>query len=183
MAAAEASLQRLFFALWPDAAALERLDGLAAEAAARCGGRRMRRDSLHLTLAFIGAATPAQRELLEAAAGGVRAAPFDLRLDRLGWWPHNRVLWAGAHETPSRQHRLFDAMRDRLATAGFEPDRRPWVPHVTLVRNARGDRLPDFGEPLCWTVREFSLVASRLQPSGARYAVLNRWSLRAAPGG
>jgi RNA 2',3'-cyclic 3'-phosphodiesterase len=162
---------------------LERLDALAADAVARGGGRRTRRDSLHLTLAFIGAATAAQREVLEAAAGRVRAAPFDLRLDRLGWWPHNRILWAGAHETPSGQRRLFESLGRELAAAGIEPDQRPWVPHVTLARNVRGDRIPEFGDPLAWTVREFTLVASRLQPSGARYTVLRRWPLHGAAGG
>lgn len=182
-AAAAPPLQRLFFAVWPDPPALERLVALATAAATRCGGRRMRRDSLHLTLAFLGAATPAQRDVLESAAGRVRGAPFELRLDRLGWWPHNRILWAGAHAMPSRQRRLSESLRHELAAAGVALDHRPWVPHVTLVRHARGDSLPEFGAPVAWTVREFALVSSRLQTSGARYAVLHRWPLQEAGAG
>ena len=54
----EASLSRTrcFVALQPDEAALDRLDRLAGEEHARFpSARRVRRENLHLTLAFIGA--------------------------------------------------------------------------------------------------------------------------------
>lgn len=169
---------RVFFAIWPDAAALDALELAATSGVERCGGRRMCRDSLHVTLQFIGAVSPDQLASLHAAAARVCAAPFEIVFDRLGWWPHNHILWAGCQEMPSCQRRLLGALSQALLTAGFQPDSRQQVPHVTLVRQARCDGLPTLHAPIRWRVGEFSLVESFLQPSGARYRELARWPLQ-----
>ncbi|MDP3036657.1 MAG: RNA 2',3'-cyclic phosphodiesterase [Rhodocyclaceae bacterium] len=176
-----AAPQRVFFALWPDAAALDALEAAATAGIARCGGRRMGRDSLHLTLAFIGAVSPAQLDKLLNLAGQLKVAPFDLLLDQLGWWPHNRILWAGCQAAPPCQRRLFDELSFALAAAGFPVDQRPYSPHVTLVRNARCagcESLPVLAAPVRWRVDTLTLAESCLQPSGARYRVLAHWPLR-----
>ena len=141
----------------------------------------MRLDSLHLTLVFVGAVSPDQLGVLQEVAGKIRSEPFDLRLDRVGCWPHNRIVWVGCSKLPTRQHRLSDALTSGLEQAGFVLDKRPFVPHVTLVRNARCDSLPELVQPILWRVSDFVLVESFLQPSGARYRELDRWPLSAAP--
>lgn len=168
----------MFFALWPDAQTLDALDALAAQGARQCGGRRVRRESVHLTLAFIGAVSPEQLELLHEIARGVTADAFDLVLDRLGYWPHNRILWAGCSAPPPRQHRLSTTLAEPLAAAGFQLDQRPQLPHLTLVRQARCADLPAFGPPVQWHIGAFVLVESLLQPAGALYRELARWPLR-----
>jgi 2'-5' RNA ligase len=170
--------RRVFFAIWPDAAALDALELAASSGVAHCGGRRMRRDSLHVTLQFIGAVSSDQLASLHDAAAMVCAAPFEMVFDHLGWWPHNHILWAGCQEMPSCQSRLFGALFQALLTAGFQLDSRQQVPHVTLVRQARCDGLPTLHAPIRWRVGEFSLVESLLQPSGARYRELARWPLQ-----
>jgi len=169
--------RRVFFAIWPDAAALDALELAVAAGVECCGGRRMRRDSLHVTLQFIGAVSSSQLAGLQDAAATVCATPFEMVLDQLGWWAHNRILWAGCQTPPSCQRRLFDALALALQAAGFPPDARPFTPHVTLVRNARCERLPILAAPIRWPVGEFSLVESFLQTSGACYRELARWPL------
>jgi RNA 2',3'-cyclic 3'-phosphodiesterase len=85
----------------------------------------------------------------------------------------------GCSRVPSRQHRLFDALVTNLGESGFILDKRPFVPHVTLVRNGRCDNLPELAQSIPWDVREFVLVESILQPSGTRYRLLDRWPLKA----
>jgi 2'-5' RNA ligase len=177
----ESDLRRVFFALWPPEETLQALDALAADAVICTGGRRMRRDSLHMTLAFIGSVSPSQLALLQEIAGRVRGETFDMLIDRLGCWQHNRIVWAGSSSVPSRQRRLFDALATGLTDARFVLDRRPFAPHVTLVRNGRYDNLPELAQSIPWDVREFVLVESILQPSRARYRLLDRWPLKAAP--
>ncbi|MEW6514495.1 MAG: RNA 2',3'-cyclic phosphodiesterase [Pseudomonadota bacterium] len=176
----ETDLRRVFFALWPPEGTLQALEALAVDAAKCCGGRRIRRDSLHMTLAFIGSVSPSQLAVLQEVAGRIRGEAFDLRLDRVGCWSHNRIVWVGCSRVPSRQRRLFDALVANLGEAGFALDKRPFVPHVTLVRNGRCDNLPELAQSIPWGVREFVLVESLLQPSGAHYRLLNRWPLKAA---
>lgn len=177
----EPASRRVFFALWPPEATLQALDDLAGAVTKQCGGRRMRRDTLHLTLAFIGAASPGQIELLRQVAAGVRGVAFDWILDRLECWPRNRIAWAGCSQMPSCQRRLFDALAGSLKQTGFELDQRPFIPHVTLARNVRCVGLPEFARPIHWQVSDFFLAESVLLPSGARYRLLDRWPLLSAP--
>lgn len=141
----------------------------------------MRRDTLHMTLAFIGAVSPERLDQLRVSAGRVNGEAFEMRLDRLHYWPHNRIVWAGCSRLPSRQCRLFDVLAVTLGEAGVILDQRVFVPHVTLLRNARDDNLPELAQPIHWRVSDFVLVESILQPSGSSYRVLDRWALQTAP--
>lgn len=168
----------MFFALWPDDQALAALDALAAQGTKRCGGRRVRRENLHLTLAFIGAVSQQQIDLLEQLAAGVIGDAYDLQLDRLGYWHRSRILWAGCSMPPLAHDRLVAALGESLAAAGFQLERRPHLPHMTLVRQASCGDLPVIDQPVKWHVSGFSLVESSLQPTGAIYRTLTRWPLR-----
>lgn len=174
----ETETHRLFFALWPPEEALQAIDALADDALACCGGRRTRRDNLHMTLAFIGSASLEQSEILKAVAGTIRCAPFELQLDRMGYWPHNHIAWLGCSQMPSGQRRLFDCLSDGLAATGFSLEKRKFVPHVTLLRKAHCDELPELlKQPIIWNVNSFALVESVLQTTGACYRTLERWPL------
>jgi 2'-5' RNA ligase len=168
--------QRLFLALWPDNATRNALERAGEALHRHWGGRRMRADTLHLTLAFLGE-TPMQTcAVLLPHLAAVRAAPFELRLDRAGCWPHNRIGWLGAAQTPAALIELAADLRGALAAASTTFDRRPFVPHVTLLRQTAGGQPPACA-PVRWPVHDFSLVLSR---PGARYEILQRWPLREA---
>ena len=182
----EARAHRVFFALWPNDEATAHLSALALDLTARGGGRMMRPSSLHLTLAFVGAVTPAQIPLLEEIAGGVRTESFELSLDRLGFWPQRGILWAGCRQTPAPLRRLAGTLATDLRAAGFAIDHRSGadlVPHLTLARRARRASLPRLGTPIGWQVGEFALVESHLHPSAASYGTLARFPLVDAAAG
>jgi 2'-5' RNA ligase len=166
---------RLFFALWPDAAARAALERSAAAIQRVVGGRATRGDSIHMTLAFLGATEPARLDELTAAASGVPVAPFELVLDEAGFWKHKRLAWAGASETPAALKAMVGGLRTALAEARFAFDPKPFVPHVTLVRKARpGFALPPL-DPIRWQVEGFALVRSVTRPAGSDYFVEARW--------
>ena len=83
---------RLFFALWPPAPVARSLANQADALAERSGGRATRRETIHLTLAFLGDVGEAQLPEVLETARAVAAAPFELKLDRLGFWRHNRLI-------------------------------------------------------------------------------------------
>ena len=74
---------RLFFALWPASALQAKLAAWAKQVAGR--GRAMRRENLHLTLAFLGATDAALVPDLIALAASARFTPIRLPLDRVGY--------------------------------------------------------------------------------------------------
>jgi RNA 2',3'-cyclic 3'-phosphodiesterase len=166
---------RVFFAVWPDAAAAGALHGVARENGKVCGGRVMRRDSLHITLAFLGDIPTERVAALKCIAGDVVAQPFDLAVDRLGYWRHNRILWAGADAAPLTV--LAERLTAKLASAGFRFDARPFVPHMTLLRDADCAGALTMRDPVCWPVTEFLLVRSGLSAAGAHYEAIGRWPL------
>lgn len=176
----EARPHRVFFALWPDAAAVNRLSALAQEMAG-AGGRAMQPATLHLTLAFVGAVTAGQLKVLADLATTVRGEAFDLSLDHLGFFPRGGIAWAGCRQTPLRQRRLSEQLCDALRGAGFAIDSRAGqVPHVTLARRVQSPSLPPLEAPIGWRVSEFVLVESHLHPSAASYRTLARFSLAEA---
>jgi len=161
---------RLFFALWPQSELQAKLADWAKQAAGR--GRAMRRENLHLTLAFLGDTDAALVPDLIALAAGVHFAPIRLALDRVGYWKHNRIIWCGAGEEPQPLSTLVADLRARLDAAGIPYDRKPFVSHVTLVRNASGLPAAPAWIPLVWEAADFALVSSTRVAGRVTYQVL-----------
>jgi len=173
---AEPDTLRLFFALWPDDATRDALNRTGKWLQQHWGGRRMRADTLHITLAFLGSTPADQLDALAACADTVRTDAFELILDQAGYWRHNRIGWLGVSQTPSQHTELVDALNNALQGAGFAVDVRPHVPHVTLLRNTAGGELP-VCVPVHWPISDFVLVKSSTESDGAHYEVIRRWSL------
>jgi RNA 2',3'-cyclic 3'-phosphodiesterase len=168
--------QRLFFALWPDEGVRARLGEAAQALAALGGGRATRPESIHVTLAFLGYVDAERLPALHALAEGIRGEPFRLVVDRLDYWRHNRIAWAGASTTPPPLARLASLLGAGLKDLGIPLEARPYVPHVTLVRDAACAALPAL-IPIEWRVDDFVLVQSVPGQSGSRYEVVGRWKL------
>lgn len=170
----DAETLRLFFALWPDAATRERLAGWARTIHSASGGRAMRPESVHLTLAFLGGTPAAALPSIIAAAGRIAPRAFTLRIDEAGYWRHNQIAWGGAREPPPALEALVADLRAALVGAKIAFDAKAFVPHITLVRKARpGFRLPRL-EPIEWPVRDFVLVRSLTGSGGSAYEVVQR---------
>lgn len=183
--AAPAATARLFFALWPPAGVAGRLHAVAAQCAERAGGRLMRRDSLHLTLAFLGNLPAAEIDALRDIAGRLAAPRFSLALDRLGVWRRQRIVWAGCapESLPAGLPGLAATLAEALRAAGYGLETRAFVPHVTLLRGIAptsdgGARsaLPEL-PAIIWPADEFVLVRSATGGAPGSYTVLARWPL------
>ncbi|MCL5060982.1 MAG: RNA 2',3'-cyclic phosphodiesterase [Candidatus Thermoplasmatota archaeon] len=173
---AEHDTLRLFFALWPDDATRDALNRSGKWLHQHWGGRLMRADTLHITLAFLGRTPADQLDVLAACADTVKTEAFELILDQAGYWRHKRIGWLGASRTPPQHLELASALNAALQAAGFPVDPRPHVPHVTLLRKSLGGEVPPC-VPVCWPISDFVLVASRTEADGAHYAVMRRWPL------
>jgi len=175
--------RRLFVALWPDPGTARVLSRIAARAHALCGGRPMRSDTLHLTLAFLGTVAgdriPPLCEMIRtwAPRGG------ELVLDRFGRFKGPRIVWAGPSEPwPAWLDALHAELWARLRQLGFPTSDEPFRPHVSLLRKAGpADPAPlGGGRPIAWRPRRCVLVASMPRETGSYYEALAECAV--APG-
>ena len=173
----------MFFALWPRPALARRLDELAHAARAMSGGRVMRRETLHQTVAFVGDIPRERIPALIAVGRALRFDTFGFELDLVRRWPRNRIVWAGPSEPPSALTALALTLVGDLTDAGFWLETRDFVPHVTLVRNSKREPGFDRIEPLVWAVDEFVLVESVRSGKGSRYRFMERFPAVNDPAG
>lgn len=164
---------RLFFSLWPPEPVAEKLAEEARGLAQHFGGRATRRDTIHVTLAFLGEVDDGRLPEVIEAARRVEATSFEFIVDRLGYWRHNRLVWAGCPAVAPPLQMLVDALREQLRAAQIACDEsQRFVPHLTLVRKVHNrisaTDLPVLA-PLSWSCREFALVRSRQTEDGADY--------------
>src|ERR1700730_11949822 len=173
--------QRLFFALWPDAATSNALAALAQQVAAESGRRPTAPCNGHLTRAFLGDRPRRIARELSGAAARISAPSFDLVLDSVDSWRKNAVAWAGVQSVPSPLVELQQKIARSLLVSGLEPEERPFAVHVTLARRITVAVKHPVAPPLMWHVTAFALVASELDVAGARYRVLSSWPLAQRP--
>ena len=167
---------RLFTALWSDATARARLVALRDAWRWPRGARLVADEKLHATLHFIGRFP---RERLEALGGALDTVPFaPLRLDLAGsevW--RGGIAVATLAESPALLE-LHARLGAALAGLRVALEDRPYRPHVTMARRARGARPPATLPALDWRPDGFALVASR----GGGYHVLDTWGIAGRSG-
>ena len=177
-------MHRLFVALRPPLAIRERLLGLAGGVP---GARWQDDTQLHLTLRFIGEVETHRAEDIAVALGSVHHAPVELRLDGCGMFDDRRgkpnAIWAGVspREPLAALHRKVD---QAIVRAGSEPERRAYLPHITLARMSGSAGPADrwlaehaalASEP--FTIDAIALYESRLGHGGASYEPVARYPL------
>lgn len=156
-------------------------DILVSWAAAHlAGGRVASREQLHVTLAFlgsrpaheVGAIVGALRDAVAEGTGRIVFEPARWRETRTAG-----MLVLADHGRVAGQ--LAGRLHDALRALGLPlRERRPWLPHVTLLRFRRRPRLdPPLPETGTFVPSDAAAFLSRLHPTGARYEVLERVSL------
>ena len=170
---------RVFFALWPDDTERAALAAWQPALHKLCGGRSMRAATLHNTLVFLGDIGQHRLEALQLAAQEVEGEPFDLAFDAARYWGHNHIVYAAPGSVPPQLGQLVHDLEQRLAMHRFDFDKRPYKPHVTLLRHAQWSDRPLSGMGrVVWRIIDFVLVQSVPYEKGANYQVLTRFSLR-----
>jgi RNA 2',3'-cyclic 3'-phosphodiesterase len=165
---------RIFFAIWPPAAAARALAQWARAAQRLTGGTLTAEEKIHLTLAFLG---EADQDRAIRAARTVEGKSHHLPIEEARYWRDNHIVWAGPRATPPPLAGLFKRLELALFKEDFILERRPFTAHVTLIRKARAAQpLPPLPK-LDWPVREFLLVRSQLSSAGSSYQPIERFAL------
>lgn len=161
---------RLFFAIRPDPetanAIAERTKLWRTEHGLT--GRPLKPEHLHVTLFHVGdAARTPPGELIEALVervAGVAMPAFRVEFDRIMSFSNGAFVLAGDESLIG-----LEVLQQRLSDV-LDPEPRParrFVPHVTLLRDARHIAEQPI-EPIGWTACEVALVHSRLGQTAQR---------------
>lgn len=156
--------------------------------------RWIKPEGIHVTLKFLGEVPakklPAVKLAIQEAVVG--HSPFELEFSNIGTFGGReglRIMWVGIAGDVLRLEALVRAVNAALAVVGFEPERRPFRPHLTLgrVRDEIGTRhraeievavgktdVPGVN----WRTSQVSLMRSKMGPGGASYEVLATFPLR-----
>jgi RNA 2',3'-cyclic 3'-phosphodiesterase len=113
----------LFFLVAPEPVRAA-LAGQADVLALHYGGKATRPETIHLTLAFLGEVDESLLPVAIRAAQTVSGRPFELTVDRLGYWRHNRLLWAGCASRKKELQMLVGKLREQLRAASICCDER-----------------------------------------------------------
>lgn len=156
--------------------------------------RWIKPEGVHVTLKFLGEVPvkklPAVKLAIQEAVVG--HSPFELEFSNIGTFGGReglRIMWVGIAGDVLRLEALVRAVNAALAVVGFEPERRPFRPHLTLgrVRDEIGTRhraeievaVGKTDVPgVSWRTSQVSLMRSKLGPGGASYEVLATFPLR-----
>jgi RNA 2',3'-cyclic 3'-phosphodiesterase len=180
---------RLFFAICMDVSAAGAIADLqsALQRRARDPGIRWTpRAQLHYTLKFLGeVAEERVAGCCNAAREAVQSsAPFRLELAGVGAFPGHRsprVLWVGAAAGGELLAPLAARLDAMLSLLGFEAEKRPFTPHLTIARvkgasaETAAARLLDaeqVGTLALTSIDRMVLMQSCLSPKGATYSVV-----------
>ena len=143
-------------------------------------------ESWHITLQFLGDTSETQYECVVARLRELHSAPVPIELDELGFFDHAGIFFAGVALTPellALQHQV------NLSTVscGFNPEDRPYRPHITLARSkgrrnairlealkAKMRHRPKFSR---FIAREFLLYESFTLLTGSQYETRARFRL------
>jgi 2'-5' RNA ligase len=151
---------------------------------------------IHLTLAFLGELTDEQlaAAIQASEVTAEKATPFEYRLKGLGIFGSShqpRVIWMGIEDLPSGKiqgsplQQLHRVLIKELELRGFETEKRPFSPHLTLVR-IKQSLTPDEQQRLqrllhskragasspVYRVNRLCVMKSELSRTGAKYTCL-----------
>ncbi|MCZ2110392.1 MAG: RNA 2',3'-cyclic phosphodiesterase [Dehalococcoidia bacterium] len=156
--------------------------------------RWIKPEGVHVTLKFLGEVPvkklPAVKLAIQEAVVG--HSPFELEFSNIGTFGGReglRLMWVGVAGDVLRLEALVRAVNAALAVVGFEPERRPFRPHLTLGRvrdevptRQRAEIEVEVGKTdvpaTSWRTSQVSLMRSKFTPQGAAYEVLATFPLR-----
>jgi 2'-5' RNA ligase len=166
---------RLFCALRLPDATVDELSLWQSETFGNVAGVRiLGREQLHVTLAFLGRRPCADVDRVVAALSEAARAAEMPGLRASGYRETRTVGMLICDDERGAATALAAGLHERLERLGvYERERRPWLPHVTVIRFRERPRLrPELPELEPFVTSEAAVYMSVLRPSGAQYEVL-----------
>jgi RNA 2',3'-cyclic 3'-phosphodiesterase len=171
---------RLFCALrLPDETVGQLLDWQRKALPEREGLRPVRREQMHVTLAFLGHRPVSDLDAVSQALGEACAGRELPVLSPRRYRETRSVGMIVLDDEEERATRIAERLHKRLERAKvYEREKRKWLPHLTVARFKTPPKLrlqpPNLGE---FSPSEAAVYHSLLRPGGAQYEVLQTVAL------
>jgi RNA 2',3'-cyclic 3'-phosphodiesterase len=178
---------RLFVGIPLEHAVVDELSAISTKLRSDDDGLRWAApESWHITLQFLGSTSETKYGCVTKRLREVRAMGVPVKLEDLGFFERSGVFFADVGLTPE-----LVALQQLVVTAdakcGFEAEKRPYHPHITLARakgagqgHGLGQLKGKVKQKLVFTefvAGEFVLYESMLERTGARYEIRERFRL------
>ncbi len=186
---------RLFVAIFLPDPILSQLEGFKREQKSIEGLRWIPRQSLHITLKFIGEVEPFRLPSIQAALNRVNQSKdvFRLFCEGGGVFPNEkspRVFWTGLKGDVTPLSQLAQAIEAEFESLGFPSENRRFSPHLTVARS-RADASAEAGDVSGkffrafasykspeFVIHSFHLVQSHLRGTGSHYEIIETYEMR-----
>jgi len=168
---------RLFLALRLPDAVLDEVERWQSEQLD--GVRIVRRELLHVTLAFLGQRPASELESIVGALRDAAGRAGEICLVPVRYRESRTVGMLVLGDEGGRAALLADDVQERLERLGvYRREGRPWLPHLTVARWRKAPGLRLEPPPVrTFVPSDAAAYLSRLRPSGAQYEVLQTVAL------
>lgn len=134
--------------------------------------------NFHITLCFLGEATPLQLDSLGEAFDHIVVDRFELTLNSIGHWSGPNLFFVAPSEIPVMLETLAKQIKAAALNVGLHVEKRKFQPHVTVIRNALADSPPPLFTPaVTCSFDRFHLFESVTRQGGVYYPIRHTWML------
>ena len=151
----------------------------------------VRTEGLHITLKFLGDIQPGRVEEIASSLSQIGSAcpAFEISIEGAGAFPgmqRPRIIWTGIRQGAEELIRLASQIDGAMETFGFEPEGRPFKPHITLGRVRSPKNIRETMEAVknqtgifgTFRANAIILMQSVLKPTGAEYTPLHQFQIQ-----
>ncbi|MDO6692097.1 RNA 2',3'-cyclic phosphodiesterase [Aliiglaciecola sp. 3_MG-2023] len=134
--------------------------------------------NFHITSVFLGQVKEQQLDQLCCAIQSSEFHNFNLQIDTLGYWSKPKILWLGSTQIPTQMLRITKRLTEYAQQAGLNLPIREYIPHITLVRNAKSNPpAPLISPDFQLQVKHLHLFESVSGKNGVQYPIRQTWPL------
>jgi 2'-5' RNA ligase len=128
-----------------------------------------------MTLHFLGASSREQEQCYADVISRIDFEPIEINLDYIGAWGNVGSRWLGCSAPPAALAALVSRLGQALAGCGYQPEKRSFIPHVTISHKKEKNQGNEAGlAAIRWLARDLVLAESVTDADGVRYRVRAR---------
>jgi len=168
-------MPKLFFALSPDPTVRERI--IQHRNRFSIAGRLSKDNNIHLTVLYLGKLSVNQQQKIIDCANRIQVNRFELQLNHIDYFKHNKITWMGVKHIPPELSKLHHELSECGKSIELELEKRAFKPHLTLARKALLEKKHSF-TCINWPVNQFVLYESKQQADGVLYECIKTFNFK-----